>query len=85
MTDDIDTPLKGVSYCNKHMRKCEEGAEKAMLAGDLQIQAKFEGHLVKWTELLQYYLRQAYQQGDTKEELAKKVAEKKRYNASPSQ
>lgn len=81
MSEEIDSPLKGVSFCNKWMRRCEEGWEKAKEEGDLLTQAKFAGHLVKWTELLQYYLRQAFQQGDTKKDLAEHIRKPKRFNA----
>lgn len=76
---DVDDPIKGVAYVNKHMRRCEEGAEKAITEGDLVTQAKFEGHLVKWTELLTYYLRQVHQQGKGTEDISKS-AKKKRFN-----
>ena len=43
--------------------------------------AKLEGHLVGWTELLQKFIHQAYQQGKTKTDLTKGTS-KKRFDAS---
>ena len=53
------------------MRKCEANAEKAREMGDLLLVAKFEGHLFAWTELLQKYMHESFNQGKTTDDLLK--------------
>ena len=80
---DIDDPKKGIEFCNRHIVKIErhvaeieslmetvndEGAKVKL--GTLI--AKYEGHLVKWTEELEHFIHQAYQQGLTKTDVTVK-------------
>ena len=69
--DDITDILKGGEYCKERMRKCEANAEKAREMGDLLLVAKFEGHLFAWTELLQKYMHESFNQGKTTDDLLK--------------
>lgn len=74
MSTDIDDPKKGVAYCNQRIRKLEEMAETARLAGDNQLAAKCEGHIVAWAELLQHWVRMDFQQGGGPSDISKELS-----------
>lgn len=75
----IDDPIKLIEFCNKHIRKLEMGVEQTDSPATI---AKLEGHLVKWSELLEKAIHQAYQQGRSSEDITRAVPGKKgRLNA----
>ena len=78
-TDNIDNPIAGVAYCNKHIKSVEEIIEAAKAKGDFATAIKGEGWLVQWTEQLQHFIRMKFQQGMETEDISK-FARKKRFN-----
>jgi hypothetical protein len=82
--DDIKDVLAGAEYCKERMKRCEANAEQARQKGDLLLVAKFEGHLFAWTELLQKYMHESFNQGKTTDDLLLTPVSgknKRRYNA----
>lgn len=77
--EEIDNPVKGVEYCNKHLRAVQEIIDAAKAKGDLATAMKGEGWLVQWVEQLQHFQRMKFQQGMETEDISKS-AKKKRYN-----
>ena len=75
----IEDPLQGIDYCNKQMGRIE-----TRLSADEEMDAKtfntLTYNLREWTELLQKFIHQAFQQGRTKTDLTQ-AADKKRFNA----
>ena len=81
---DIDTPEKAIEFINKKIRRLEEMSETARLRDDLATASRCEGHIVKWADILQHFIRQNWQQSggpvDVSKELSK-TNKKSRVNA----
>ena len=60
---DIEDAKAGIEYCNARIRKLEEMVVEAKAKDDIVVASRLEGHLVKWMELLQNYVRMDWQQG----------------------
>lgn len=81
---DITTALEGVDKCNKHIRKIEQLIEVVQGQDDIATVARLEYTLMKWTERLSYFIKQAAELGETKTDvtkLGKTKKEKIRFNA----
>jgi hypothetical protein len=81
---DITDPVEGMAHANAKIRELESLIEQAKLNGDIANAIRGSGHLVKWEQILQYWIHQAFQMGKTTEDVTqgiKKAKEKKRYNA----
>ena len=63
MKEEIDDAKKGIAYCNDRIRKLEEAVVEAKSKDDIVVASRLEGHIVKWMELLQNYVRMDWQQG----------------------
>ena len=73
MVDDVDDPVKLVSYANRKIRQYEERGETARLAGDLATASKYDFYLTKWADILQHALHEVHQEGRNVEDLGKNV------------
>jgi len=75
----IEDPLQGIDYCNKQMGRIEK-----RLSADEEMDPKTFNNLTynlrEWTELLQKFIHQAYQQGKTKTDITQATS-KTRFNA----
>ena len=86
----VTTPKEGIEYANKRIKKLEKMSEEAQKNGDLASASRCEGHIVKWSSILQFYIRQDYQMsgggGDASkgisESISKRNAKKQRFNSS---
>ena len=73
---DIDTPAKAIEFCNKKIRRLEEMSETARLGGDIVTASRCEGHIVKWADILQHYIRQNWQESGGPLDVSKALSNK---------
>lgn len=82
----ITNPDEGIEYCNQKIRLLEEMTKEARAQGDVATASRCQGHIVKLLQILQYFIHQNYQQGNTKQDISTELSRrgrppKKRFNA----
>ena len=69
--DTIDDPLKLIDFCNKNIKEIESEIADARSRKDFDSTKGLSNQMLRFTELLEKAIHQAYQQGKTKQDVSK--------------
>lgn len=70
----VTNPKEGIEYANNRIKLLEEMSKAAREKGDLATSSRCEGHIVKWAQILQFFIRQDWQMGGSSTDASKGIS-----------
>ncbi len=75
-SDLINDPKKAIEFINRKIARLSEMSETAKLNDDIATASRCEGHIVKYMDILQHFIRQDWQQSGGPEDASKAISQR---------